>query len=535
MRLIVFFALLLPVPLLADERHQHGSTNLGMVRFETSCAPSVRADFNRAMALLHSFWYDEAASAFRQIAGADPSCGMAWWGVAMSYYHPLWAPPTPEELKAGSEAAERALTAGARTRRERDYIAAIHAFYKDSATIDHLARAQRYRDAMGALHRSYRRDPEAGILYALTLIKISPATPEDFHNQEEAAKILNAVLRKQPKHPGVAHYLIHSYDLPGLAHHALAAARSYSKIAPDSPHALHMPSHIFTRLGLWQDSVASNLASADSARRHVRKNKPEAASFDELHAMDYLTYAYLQLGQDRTARQMVEQARSATEFDQENVAAAYALAAIPARYALERRQWEEAASLELHPSKFHWERFPHCVALNDFARGIGAARKGDLGAARAALSRIEERKKALADVKDVYDWAGAVEAQALSVAAWIAHGEGKAEEAVKLMRAAADLEDKTGKHPVTPGALLPARELLGDLFLELNRPAEALTEYEAGLQAGPKRLLSVIGASRAAKAAHQEEKASTYSKLMAELTQNAEERRADWNPAPTSR
>jgi tetratricopeptide (TPR) repeat protein len=531
MRFWVLFALFLPA--VADEGHRHERGNLGTVRFETSCAPSVRADFNRAMALLHSFWYDQAASAFRRIAEADPSCGMAWWGVAMSYYHPLWAPPTREEFHAGAEAAEQAIRAGAKTQRERDYIAAIRTFY-DESTTDHLERVKRYREAMQALYRSHPRDPEAGILYALTLIKISPVSPEDFRNQEEAAKILNAVLPKQPNHPGVAHYLIHCYDLPGLAHHALAAAHSYSKIAPDSPHALHMPSHIFTRLGFWQDSVASNLASADSARRHVRQNKPGAASFDELHAMDYLAYAYLQLGQDRKAREIVEQAREATRFDQENFAAAYALAAIPARYALERKQWDEAASLELRPASFPWERFPHCAALQDFARGIGAARKGDLDVARAALAKIEERKKALAGVKDVYDWAGAVEAQRLSVAAWIAHGERKPEEAVRLMRAAADLEDKTGKHPVTPGALLPARELLGDLLLEMDRPAEALAEYEKSLREAPQRLLSVMGALRAARAANDEEKTRTYSKLMAELIRDAEERRADFDVARSS-
>jgi tetratricopeptide (TPR) repeat protein len=516
------------------DQHQHGLGKVGTVRFETSCAASAQADFDHAVALLHSFWYDEAASVFRRVAEADPSCGMAWWGVAMSYYHPIWAPPSPVDLIAGTDAAERAIKTGAKTQRERDYIAAIHSFYQDAANTDHLRRAARYREAMEKVYRSYPGDAEAGILYALTLIKVSPATPEDFRNQEEAARILNAVLPKQPEHPGVAHYLIHSYDLPGLAHHALAAARSYSKIAPDSPHALHMPSHIFTRLGLWQDSIASNIASADSARRHLRKSRPDVTSFDELHAMDYLAYAYLQVGQERKAEEIVEQARAAVQFDQQNFAAAYALAAIPARYALERRAWDDAASLELRPAGFPWDKYPHCAALTDFARGIGAARDGDLASARAALASIETRGKALAGLQDPYDWRGAVEAQRLAIAAWIAHGERKHEAAVKLMKDSAALEDRTGKHPVTPGAVLPARELLGDLLLEMNRPAEALAEYEESLRHAPNRLLSLAGALDAAKAAGRQDKARTYARILEELTKDADpldagsERRGWW-------
>jgi hypothetical protein len=516
----------LAAPALAQDQHSHhhshDSAHVGTVRFETSCTPAVQADFNHAMALLHSFWYDEAARAFKSIAQADQACGMAWWGVAMSYYHPLWAPPNPEEFRTGSEAARRAREIGARTQRERAYINAISTFYDTSGNADHLERVKRYREAMAALHRDYPDDPEAGVLYALTMIKISPLTPEDYRNQEQAAGILNGVLANQPDHPGVAHYLIHSYDLPGLAHHALDAARRYSKIAADSPHALHMPSHIFTRLGYWQDSISSNLASADSARRHLQKTRPSATSFDELHAMDYLAYAYLQLGQERKAAELARQVPRVKELDQPNFAAAYALAAMPARYALERQQWEEARALKLAPADFPWEKFPQSAALQDFARGIGAARSGEIEAARQALASLEKRKQALATVKDVYDWSGAVEAQRLALEAWIAYTQGKHEVALQRMRAAADLQDKTGKHPVTPGALLPARELLGDLLLELDRPAEALTEYETSLRASPNRRLSLAGAARAAKAAHREEEARKYSQQLRELTRNAD-------------
>ena len=490
-----------------DQAHHHPRPEkLGTVTFPTSCAPAVQARFARAVALLHSFWYDEAEKAFGEVAAADPSCALAQWGVAMSLYHPIWAAPTPAELKRGQEAVAKARAAGAPTERERDYVAAIEAFFRDADNADHRSRAQAYEKAMERVYERYPDDREAAIFYSLSLLGTASPSDKTYANQKKAGAILNRVLPLQPDHPGVAHYLIHSFDYPELAELALPAARSYSRIAESSPHALHMPSHIFVRLGLWDDAIRANEDSAAAAHAHVEKTQPGAASFDEMHAVDYLTYAFLQEGRDDKAREMLERVRAVKRLDNPNFAAAYALAAVPARYALERGRWAEAAALEVAPASFPWAQFPYAEAITHFARAVGAARSGDPARARQAIERLDALHQATVDAKIAY-WPGQIEIQRRAAAGWLARAEGRNDEAVRLLKESAELEAATDKHPVTPGAVAPARELYADLLMELGRPAEALAEYEGSLKVAPKRRYALAGALKAADAAGLDEKA----------------------------
>jgi hypothetical protein len=419
----------------------------------------------------------------------------------MSNYHPLWAAPTADELRRGREAAARASALGAPTARERVFIEAVQAFYAGAEKSDHPTRAGAYAKAMANVAAAYPQDDEAAIFSALALLGTASPGDKTYAKQKSAAEILTRILPRHPEHPGVAHYVIHSYDYPALAALALPAARTYAKIAPGSPHALHMPSHIFTRLGLWEESIASNLASAEKARRHMRQQKPGAAAFDELHAVDYLMYAHLQLGDEAKAKALMDrlQAVDGQSIDNANFAAAYALAAAPARYALERRQWSEAAKLTLHPANFDWKPYAYAEANLHYARAIGAARSGDLNTAKAAIDRLEAIRQELVALKNTY-WAGQAEIQRTAAQAWLAQGAGLKEEAMRLMRAAAELEDKTEKHPVTPGPIIPARELLADLLLENGQPAEALAEVERVLTVSPGRLSATrLAASAAAR------------------------------------
>jgi hypothetical protein len=501
-----------------DQPHRHTRPEkLGTVNFPTSCAPAVQAPFARAVALLHSFWYDEAEKAFGEVATADPSCAMAQWGVAMSLYHPIWAAPTPAEVKRGQEAVAKARAAAAPTERERDYVAAIEAFFRDADTVDHRTRAAAYEKAMERVYDRYPNDREAAIFYSLALLGTAPPADKTYANQKKAGAILNRVLPAQPDHPGVAHYLIHSFDYPQLAELALPAARSYSKIAESSPHALHMPSHIFVRLGLWDDSIRANEDSAAAARAHVQKTLPGARSFDELHAVDYLAYAFLQEGRDVKAREMLEIVRTVERLDNPNFAAAYALAAVPARYALERGRWAEAAALEVAPTTFPWAKFPFAEAITHFARAVGAARSGEAAKARQAVERLEALQQAAVDAKIPY-WPGQIEIQQRAAAGWLARAEGRSEDARRLLKESVDLEAATDKHPVTPGVVVPARELYADLLMELGRPAEALAEYEASLAVAPNRSYPLAGAVRAADAAGQSGKARALYATLEKVT-----------------
>ena len=506
---------------LADESHQHDHGpvdlgKLGKVEFRTSCKAAVRDDFSRAVAMMHSFWYGPAEEAFHQIAAKDPKCGMAHWGVAMSNYHPLWAPPTPEELRRGGEAAVKARATGASTERERAFIEAIHAFYADADKRDHATRAAAYEREMAKVAAANPRDDEAAIFNALAILGTASPNDKTYAKQKQAAEILTRVLPTHAEHPGVAHYIIHSYDYPALAALALPAARTYAKIAPGSPHALHMPSHIFTRLGLWDESISSNMASAQKARDYVRQVRPGSTSFDELHAVDYLVYAYEQKGDDPKAAALIDQLAAVEEpaMHQHNFASAYAVASSPARHALERRRWADAAKLVPHP-KFNWKPYPYAEANVHFARAIGAARSGDLNTAKQAMDRIAEIRQVLLEQKNAY-WAEQAEIQRLSAQAWLAQAAGLNDEALRLMRAAADLEDKTEKHPVTPGPIIPARELLADMLLENGQAAEALAEVERSLVVAPRRYAATWLAARAAESAGNAQKAQAhYAELVA--------------------
>jgi tetratricopeptide (TPR) repeat protein len=519
---VLVLALPAAAPLGAEEGH--GEVH-GRVEFPTSCSPAVEARFERAVAQLHSFGYEFARSGFEAVAADDPECGMAYWGAATTWLHPLWAAPTKEELAAGRAAAERAAAIGAPSERERGWIAAIGAFYAESETVDHRTRAGRYRDALAALAEKFPDDHEARIFHALMLLGTAPPSDKSFAQQKQAVELLRPFVAEHPDHPGVAHYLIHSLDYPELAHLALDAARRYARIAPGSSHALHMPSHIFVRLGLWPESIASNLDSANAAIR-TRSVYPEASSFDELHALDYLEYAYLQTGQDEAADQVLERALELAPAAsvKPTMAAVYALAAIPARQRLERGDWAGAASIADTGSGA--SAYPYADAIGAYARAVGAARGGDPARAERGVARLAELQAQLAAAPPPgpYDWAGHVEAMRLAAAGLAERARGRDAEAVRLLGEAAALDAKVGKHPVTPGTVLPPRELLGELLLDLGRPADALREFEAVLVEAPNRLRALSGAAKAAELARQDERARTLHTLVVSIAAPASQR-----------
>jgi tetratricopeptide (TPR) repeat protein len=524
MRLIILGALLSATLLRGQtdhEHHEHALSGLGSVHFPTSCAPAVQSGFTRAVALLHSFGYEEARRAFAEVAASDPACAIANWGVAMTWYHPIWAPPNPEELKQGAGAIERAADTPAATARENDFIQALAVFYKDWQMRDHRTRATAYENAMAQVHARYSGDDEAAIFYALSMLgNLNHADPA-YAKQKEAARLLNAVLPKNPQHPGVPHYLIHSYDYPALAELALPAARAYAKIAPDAPHALHMPSHIFTRLGLWDDSIASNNASADSAKARADRMHPGAGSFDQLHAMDYLVYAYLQEARDDSAKRVLDEMAAMTKVDEQQLSAAYSFAAAPQRYALERHDWKASIQIEPGPAWFDWKHHPQFEAVSHYGRAIGAARAGDLRIARLEIDTLRRLQQQVPLAKD-YDWASAVGAQREVAEALASFAEGHHAAALAALRQAADHEDAIGKQAVSPGALLPAREILGDLLLETGAHADALDAYESALKIAPHRFNSVAGAARAAQLTGDPIKARAYYLDLVRLGEHAE-------------
>jgi tetratricopeptide (TPR) repeat protein len=498
---------------LAQHEHDHAHPapeKYGKVHFASSCNAEAQPVLERGVALLHSFAYVKAAKVLEEASSKDPGCGMAQWGIAMSYFHTIWGPPTEDEFAAGKKAAQQAAAIGASTRRERDYITAIGAYYQGDA-VPHPTRVAAFENAMAGVAERNPKDHEAAIFHALSILGVAYNSPPDktYAKQKEAAKILNGLLTVEPDHPGIAHYMIHSFDYPELAQLALPAARAYAKIAPSAPHALHMPSHIFTRLGMWKESIESNLASARTAQAWIAKTHAGATAFDALHATDYLEYAYLQTGQDAKAQELVDNVAKVTSFDIPQFAAAYALAAVPARHALERRAWSEAAAVSAAPGTFPWAKYPYAKAIVHFARAVGAARAGNVEAARTDVAMLAEIQASLKGQKG-FDWATQVEIQRRAAAAWVARAEKKDAEALALMRSAADLEDSTDKHPVTPGSVLPAREQLGDLLAELGQPAAALTEYETSLRSAPARLNSYDGAARAADRAGKKQEAKAF-------------------------
>ena len=500
---------------------------LGTVNFPTSCSPAAQKEFTRAVALLHSFWFSEAIKGFEAALVADPSCGIAYWGGAVARLgNPLAGPPPAKDVELGAATVAKGRTVGAKTQRELDYIVAIEVFYKDYDKVDHRTRAQSYEKAMESLAARYPQDREAAIFYALALnITLNP-NDKTYANQLKAAAILEKVFAVEPNHPGVAHYLIHSYDFPPIADKGLDAARRYASIAPSAPHAQHMPSHIFTRLGYWQESIDTNRASVEAAKEELRQAKLEAGSYNALHAMDYIEYAALQIAKDKEAQAVVDEIRGIQKLDTEHFAAAFAFTAIPARYALERRQWAEAAELSLHPQTLSWQKFPQAESILWFARGVGAARGGNVEGAKRNLARLEALRDSMKAAKNTY-WAEQTEIQRLAVAGWIARAEGRNDEALALLRKAADAEGATEKHPVTPGSIQPAREMLAELLLELGQPAKALAEFEASQRTDPNRFHGIAGAARAAEQAGDRERARRYYAELLVLTKSADSDRPE--------
>ena len=503
---------------MADEPVDLG--RVGAVHFPVTCLPERQGEFDQAVALLHSFFYEESERRFRAIADAQPHCAMAWWGVAMSLWHPLWEPPDSASLARGREAVARAQAAGPATPRESLYVDAIARFYRDSDRLDHRTRAQAYADAMQRLHESFPADTEAAIFYGLALNATLRYDDKTYANQKRAAAILEPIYAVMPDHPGVAHYLIHSDDFPALAPQALPMARHYAEIAPRVPHALHMPSHIYTRLGMWDDAIASNLASVDAGRAYAAARYRGAVYYDAVHAWDYVEYAYLQKAQDGKARAIRDSVASIRRVSHQTQSFFYSITAVPARYALERHAWKEAAALQL-PDGWTWGRFPWTEATVVFARSLGAARTGDRATARAGLTRLAELRDGIVN-PNVRFWAKQVESQRLTVDAWLAFAEGRRDAALSGMQLAAAMEDSVEKRPVTPGPVLPARELLGDLLMEMKRPAEALTAYEAVLHDSPGRFNALSGAARAAQASGRRDDARRYATQLLALAKDGD-------------
>jgi tetratricopeptide (TPR) repeat protein len=474
---------------------------LGEVNFPVSCNPAAQQEFNRAMTLFHSFWFDPAKASFARVLQHDPGCGMAHWGISiMSMGNPFTWAANPNTSKAGAPAAVEASRVGTRSERERDYIAALDAFFKDWETTGFHPRAIAFEKAMEDVAAKYPEDEEAQILYALALNITALPTDKSFANQLKAAAVLEPLLRKYPNHPGVAHYLIHTYDYAELAEKGLPAARAYAAIAPTVPHALHMPSHIFARVGLWKEMVDSNRASYLATQGELKEKTLGVSAYDALHAMDYLVFGLLQQARDKGARQLVDKAGATRGVKVENLAAAYALAAMPARYALERGDWAQAAKLNLSPPDPAWSKFPQAESILVFARGLGAARSGDVAAARKEAHRLQALREALTATKNDY-WASQTDFQIKTVNGWIALAEKRNDEALQFMRDAAGAEEASDKHPVTPGNVVPSRELLGEMLLALGQPEQALTEFERSLKRDPNRFRGIYGAARAAEAA----------------------------------
>ena len=488
------------VPVVAQE---NANQNLGTVHFATSCNETAQRRFDRAMRYQHSFWYRASKEIYEEALKADPECAIAYWGIALSLLNnPHGAVPAPN-LPLGLAAIEKAKAIGAKTQRERDYIDALAAMYIDYENTPHQVRVQAYLKAMEALAAKYPDDDEAQIFYAITLNVAASPADKTYANQLKGAAILEPIFERQPQHPGVAHYLIHLYDYPEIAAKGLPAALRYSKIAPNAPHAQHMPSHIFTRVGYWKDSITANLASVQAA-------KADKEFGDQLHGQDYLVYAYLQLGQDNKAHAVVDEIEAMAQPDPDAFGAAFARAASPARYMVERGDWKGAANLEVKPSKF-----PHVMAVTYFARALGAARSGLADDAKADIAKLAELRDILREAKNNY-WAGQVDVQQRVAAAWALYANGKYDDALGAMSAAVEGEDKTEKSPVTPGPLAPARELYGFMLLDRGMAKEALVAFEATMAKEPNRYNGYVGLAKAAQALGDSAKAkAAYEKLIA--------------------
>ena len=491
---------------------QAADDHLGTVHFPISCS-ATQAKFDRAVALLHNFFYPETVKAFQAVIQEDPGCAMAYWGLAMSELpNPLVPPFPPANLKAGAEAVQQGKAAKTQTPREAEYLAAIEVFYTDYDKIDHKTRAALYEQAMQQLHEHHPEDAEAAIFYALALNAAVDFDDKNFAKQLKAAAILNEEAKKQPNHPGIAHYLIHSYDFAPLAAMCVPTAQLYDKIAPAAPHALHMPSHIYSILGMWEDSVRSNLASKASADDYAAKNFPDATHPSVPHLLDFLVTAYLQTAKDGDAKQLVDSLPKLKKFPfVTSLPTDTALAAIPARFALDRGRWDEAAQLPVRDSQY-----TAAQSITYFARALGAARSGNAVAARAEIAHLDEIEAKLAAAKDDY-WAGQTRIQKQAAAAWVMYSEGRRDAAIAAMRKAADLDDASEKTVSMENKLVPIRALLGELYLVAGMNKEALAEFEASHKVVPNRFRTVAGAAAAARASGSVDAAKRYYRALTVL------------------
>ncbi|MEY4094449.1 MAG: hypothetical protein RLZZ53_1648 [Acidobacteriota bacterium] len=503
------------------EQHQHAGMapkDVGTVNFETSCTPATKAKFNEAVALLHSFWFQESRDAFNAVLKDDPNCAMAHWGVALTYWgNPFGGQRSAQVIANGKAAIDKGLATGSPTPREKDYIEAVGILFSSNDVTTQRQRVLDYEKAMGRISVANKGDVEARIWWALSVAQAASPTDKTYARNLQAAEMLEPLAKQMPKHPGIAHYIIHAYDVPVLAPKALPAARAYAGIAPVVPHALHMPSHTFTRVGYWKESVTSNERSAEIAEK--TNGLGEA-----MHARDYMTYAFLQMGMDAQAKtnqdHVMRLVASGTTGGGQGAAGAgpntFAMAAIPARYAMERQQWAEAAALEPRSAP----NTPYTEAITHFARAIGAARAGRPVEAAKDVEKLAALRDKEIEMKDEY-WASQVNIQRLGADSWVMFAQGRKDAALKQMRETADMEDLTDKAAVTPGPIAPARELLGYMLMENNQPKEALIEFEAVMKKEPNRFLAIWGAGKAAEAAKQNAKAKSYFKMLVEMCKDA--------------
>lgn len=512
-----------------------GNGEFGELKFSLSCNFETRANFDLAVALLHSFQYADAEKAFVKVIDADPNCPMAYWGVAMSIYHAVWFPPTEKDLIKGSQvlAVAKGLTMD---EKQRAYINAIDAFYTDWKNVDHNTRALRFEKEMEKIYSNYPEDVEAAIFYTLALYSTRDRVGKEYKNERKAGKILESLFEENPNHPGIAHYIIHNYDNPVLAKKGLETARRYAKIAPSSSHAQHMPSHIFTRLGIWDESIASNIQSAESARCYKQALNINNRFFEELHAIDYLVYAYLQQGDNTRAEEQYNIINTAKAVYPLNVTAVmYPIAAIPSRLALENKNWKRAANLQLQETGLDWEQFPWQKAIHHFARALGAVHTKDFIVAEEEIQTLTELHQNMLAENDRSRsiQVKQVEIQIKTAEAWLHFSKNDTKKGLALMQEAAALERNTSLHPLTPGDVLPAIELLGDMLLALNKPEEALLVFEENLSNAPERFNGVYGAAIAAKQSGNQEKANLYFKQLIELTKNSNSARHEVEEAKT--
>lgn len=501
-----------------SEPHEH----YGKVHFPVSCSAEAQRLFDKGLGQLHSFFYPETLRTFAAVVSADPTCAMAYWGIAMSERpNPLIVPLPPGTLQRGWAAVQNAKATGLKTERERVYVAAVEAYFRDPEQGDFRARILAYEQAMERVYRSHPDDVEAAVFYALAINEAVDHTDKSYARQLQAGALLEDAFARYPEHPGIAHYLIHTYDFPPLAQRGLRAARRYASLAPSAPHALHMPSHIFSMVGLWEELIPADVAAVAAYRSYSARELQGAVTGGQLHSMDFLTYAYLQRAQDQEAARLVSERDGMRSFSARGLGADTAYAAIPVRYAIERSQWAEATRLSPISTSF-----PAAGAIGHFGRALGAARSGDPTAAQVDVVRLWELRDLLAQAKQTY-WAEQVEIQGKAASAWIARAEGRPEEALLAMRAAADLEERSEKHIAMENRLIPMRELLGDLLLELGQPAAALREYAASLEVAPGRFRSFFGAAQAAERAGDRVHARIYYEKLVALAVHADTERPE--------